>query len=347
MRSLTILLLLSCCLYSITSFQYTRKFIIGMFTVIKGHDWHLHDDCLGEEFYNAAKELHQAIKKEDPQEIMKAVKRMCDDFKKTCPYEDFKQLRKDYLVAIHNGSIHKNLKTNLKALARLTNEAAGCKKKTALFFGTYVGKVINIVLYNKVSKDQEHDSKDLEDKNEKSELFLLESDKDNTSNELSFLSEGLAGTEYEGYSMFFDHNKMILFVEGILEGTSKVPFSQNQCNKEMVDFKPKIALSFKQLFEAIRSRRNVIPSVRNLYELFMAEIPPFEHSCHFKRLTASLISLINRVGLAKMFTRISSNPFKAYEALTTIMFAMKSSDFRSAGIGFGRLLNIALNYYTN
>ena len=133
--------------------------------------------------------------------------------------------------------------------------------------------------------------------------------------------------------------------KGVFEGVSSVPFEKNQCNKDSEQFKPAIIDAFTGLYNAFKTRTNIVEALMKFYALFQ-EIQSLEANCHYKTLATELATVATKIGLAKVVYRIVTHPTTILQLITETVQAIKNGDSHIAGIAFGQLVKVSLNYST-
>ena len=124
-----------------------RDLIKGLMTTIKGSQWKLDDKCLGSEFDSNFKQLYDAIKSDNTITVMLLAKKIAEDVKSHCPYDDMNKILIDTIVLYENGGLNKNIINHVNDIIRLVKEEIN-SELTPFNIGKFAGKFINIVVYN-------------------------------------------------------------------------------------------------------------------------------------------------------------------------------------------------------
>jgi hypothetical protein len=144
-------------------------------------------------------------------------------------------------------------------------------------------------------------------------------------------------TTYFDLSKFFRVNS-IEFLEGFLEGISRVPFGQNQCYMNLFAIKDSATI-----LNDLRHEGDL--SLETLYKFYEkgGELLSNYKSCHFDSVVKEVNSLSMIYGYGIMAYRIVSNLKSVYSLFTNIK---NIGETRDLGLYSGKLVKIVFNYST-
>ena len=295
----------------IRSSEQTKQFVDKLFSILSKDNYTSSSDCLGNDFNKELNNLKNQIQSQNLDSAIISIRTLSSliitDY-------DILSINKIYQNTIQNykqQEILANAFNYTKDIMMLLQEFFNRNIDTKNI-GNLIGDLANVLIYDQ-----------------------------STSTNESFLEIP------EIINFNFISSKIEDFVDGIFEGVSSVPFEHNQCNIQIKDFKPLIIEKVKDVFRAIKTRKDIGHSLYELFSLLKTELPPFEYNCHFIELTTNIVGLISEVGLAKLIFKLTMHPFGVFNSLKDFVLGIKHSDYETAGKGLGEFLSLALGWYTN
>lgn len=292
--------------------QNGRDFLTGLLTTVKGNTFKLSDKCLGSDFDKDFNQVIDSINKENSLMVAAFIEKIVSDAKENCPKNDLEQIYKDFFVLYKNGKWVQNVLSHQKDLVKCLKEEINQPKIDALNAGQTVGKMINMVLYNK-----SHNLK-----------------------ALNFLAE-----EFDTIEVETTNEDVEAFVDGFFEGVSSVPFDQNKCIHDISNVRTEIVKVFKDLIQAIRTRTDIIEAFEELYEL-AKKLSSLDANCKFNSLALDIAALQTKVGMAKAVFRVTTHFVTVIADLKGLVSNFEQKLFKESGVDFGSLTKIILNYST-
>jgi len=290
-----------------------KHFLKGFLTSIEVKDFQLDDSCLGHETEEQLQKIESAIRKENSILLLTLAYETFALIKKKCPSEEIKKILKDSKEAYESKKMLYNATNNSKELMQELHQLLDERNPEKV--GKIIGNIVNICVYNKPSTVNEN---------------------------LTFL--GVDMNEVKGL-LDMGKKEVELFVDGFFEGVSKVPYEQNKCHKELDGFQDDIVQVVINIIKALKTKSNIIDSLKGVYELAQ-RLMPLNENCHFSGLTIQLMALSTKLGISKLVFNVTTSPKETYNDIRGIYLAVEAKDFRAAGVSFGKLFKLGLNYST-
>jgi hypothetical protein len=290
-----------------------KHFLKGFLTSIEGKEVQLDDSCLGHETEELLDKIESAIRKENSISLLTSLYETISLIEKKCPSEEIKKILKDSKEAYESRKMLYNATNNSRDFMHDLHQLLDERNPEKV--GKLIGNIVNICVYNKLSTAIEN---------------------------LTFL-----GIEMNDVKGLLDMGKkeVELFVDGFFEGVSKVPYEQNKCHKELDGFQEDIVQAVTNLINALKTKTNIIDSFKGVYELAQ-RLMPLNENCHFSGLSIQLMALSTKPGIAKLVFNLTTSPKQTYTDIKEIYSGVEANDFRAAGVSYGKLLKLGLNYST-
>lgn len=303
--------------------QYTQEskdFITGLLTIIQGKEYHLDEQCLGSDFEKDMDTLIDSIKKENTLLVAAIAGKVMSQLEEKCPKNDLTKVYNDTKTLCDNKEIMNRIIKHSQELVHILNEELTSSNMSYRSLGESVGKLVNILIYEK---------------------------KENSSTyNLNFLGlEQTADQTQDQGQKFFSQESVELFVTGFFEGVSSVPVEKNQCIHDISSAKTEIVKAFAELIKAFETRSQIIEALMNFYQLTL-NLKGMDANCKFSTLSEDMMALTTKVGMTKLVFRVTTHMLAFIEDLRSAVLNVESKDFQKAGINFGAVTKIALNYST-
>lgn len=135
-------------------------------------------------------------------------------------------------------------------------------------------------------------------------------------------------------------------VNGILEGLSSVPYGKNKCKNDVESILPDILASAEAFADAIKIRNGVVEAAKNLYAVIFIHASSLETNCHFTKLVKALSTIASTLGVTKVAYRVTKQLPTVIIQIKNIRNAFNNNDNRAAGVAFGKIISIGLDYTT-
>jgi hypothetical protein len=321
MRSLTLICLISILSLSIQASvvgQSARDFLTGVFTTIKGIDFKLNDQCFGSDFEEDYTRLIAAINKENAILAGAIGQKIAQDAAENCPTNEIKQVVSDVEALVKSGKIQDNVLSHTKDIIHTFKEEISQPQITPTNLGQTLGSLVNTIVYSR------------------------------SHNLLSFLEDlGPDTFALDLYEKILNLSSKAIgdFVDGFFEGVSSVPYAENKCKTDITADKSEIIDAFSHLIEAIKTRKNVMDALKGLYDLALS-LKSLSANCHFAELSVDIAALSSYVGISKLVYRVTTNLPSLIGYVKDAYSGFSSGDLRKAGVGFGAITRVSLNYST-
>jgi hypothetical protein len=148
-----------------------------------------------------------------------------------------------------------------------------------------------------------------------------------------------------GEVQYFSEESVELFVNGFFEGVSSVAFDQNKCYKDITVVKGDIVKVVEDLVNALKNKSAIIDAFTKLVEVIM-KLKDTSSNCNFVKLGTSLASLATKIGIVKFGYKVVSHLTDVVQDVRGVYNGVETKDFKQAGIEFGFLVKLTLDYST-
>ncbi len=304
-----------------------RNATIGFLSEVEGKAFVMNQDCLGGHVRVEIHEIADAIKQRNISGVIMLVRDLITEQKEKCPVADLKKIHEDMVKAIMSGEIIENIKQNLPDLINLIKETRANPPKNSFEVGKLEGKIVNIVVYNKV-------------------------------NSISFLRylrgrHGKGRGRGKGRRHYVRHHRRPFrkfsetpvknFTEGVILGASDVPAEKNQCIVKSEANAQKVKSDITKIITDLKNMDfySLITDVNSLVMDIGAN--DSESVCHFIELAGKFADTAEVVRAALI---IAKNFEQFKELVKASLVAIKNGDLKTAGNGVGQILKLAFNYHT-
>jgi len=113
----------------------------------------------------------------------------------------------------------------------------------------------------------------------------------------------------------------------------------------MKQFYPKIVQIIYKILEAFKARDNIVNTLNDLYN-FILSISDLNTNCRISNLVKELSSFAYGVGEVKFVYRLVINHKQLKDNFSGLITHFYVSDYRMAGVAFGKITTILLNFST-
>jgi hypothetical protein len=327
------ILLISFSLQANRDITQLRNFLEGFLSTIKGdrRKIQLPENCLGKNQEEEFNRFLESILTEHPLKAFMMASKFFTELEINCPINEIKEIKNDLknLLLKDRQSIFEIIASQSHNLLNIFQEfETDIKKKSTLdekaeTVGKYLGKAFNKILYSNTNDSKFIKFLGLED--------LFEKQTPDQQNESQFQIPPM--------------KPMAFFVDGFFEGVSSVPYEHNKCHTDITQVRLEIVETFENFIHAIKSETGVIEAFMKIYAL-VTELKGLDANCHFQALSIDLMALTTKIGIAKMFYRLSTHMVSTMSDITTFFANYKVKEYRACGVSFGMLIKTALNYST-
>jgi len=289
-----------------------RDFLKGLMSTVKETLFSLDDQCFGSNFDTNLIKLKWAINNENTLLFITYVSAIIKEFEEKCPSNDLSQIYNDTMTLINDKpTLATRLITRTPDSIHIMREEL-LNISTGQFnpenLGEAIGKIINYIVYNKPRE----------------EAFLKHE-------------------EYQYHQM--SEQSVEEFVNGFFEGVSSVPYEQNKCALDVATVKSEIVKVFADILDAIKTRKDIVKAITELIQLSL-KLKSLDGNCKFSDLSADIISLSTKEGMAKLVFRVSTHLLKVLSDIKGTVQNFEEKLYRKSGVDFGGLVKISLNYST-
>jgi hypothetical protein len=302
--------------------QESRDFLTGLMSIIQGKEYHVDDQCLGSDFEKDMDTLIDAVKNENTLLVAAIAGKIMSKIEEKCPKSDLTKVYNDTQTLCNNKEIMNRMIKHSQDVVHILKGELNVSQMTPRNIGETVGKLINILIY-----DKKENSPSLN-------LNFLGIDEELTADQIQEQGQNI-----------YSRESVELFVTGFFEGVSSVPVDKNQCMHDIGSAKSELVTAFADLINALKTRTQIIEALMNFYQLTL-HLKGMDANCKFTTLSEDLMALTTKVGMTKLAFRVTTHMMAVIEDLRSTVINVESKDFQKAGVSFGAVTKIALNYST-